>query len=159
MSAVLAATAVLQPLRHGEIEEMLAIENDVCRFPWTYGNFADALASGYSVWGCRVAGELVGYFVLMLVVDEAQLLNIGVAAKRQGMGYGADLLRQALRVARQAGADSILLEVRPSNDKALTLYRHFGFRQIGLRRDYYPADGGREDAMVMRYAWSSEGMT
>ena len=68
------------------------------------------------------------------------------------MAFGARLLRHAMSVARQAGAATLLLEVRPSNVKAVELYRHFGFAQIGVRRGYYPADGGREDALVMTHA-------
>lgn len=155
MSADLAPTVEFRPLQGSELDEILPIENAIYPFPWTHANFADSFASGYSFWGCRVIGELVGYFVLMMVVDEAQLLNIGVAEKRQGMGFGTGLLRQAMRVAKEAGANSMLLEVRPSNARALALYRQFGFRPIGLRRGYYPSDGGREDALVMRCAWSS----
>ena len=101
---------------------------------------------------CRVGGELVGYYVVMMAVDDAHLLNISVSEKRQGLGFGARLLRHAMSVARQAGAATLLLEVRPSNVKAVELYRHFGFAQIGVRRGYYPADGGREDALVMTHA-------
>lgn len=126
MSAVLAPRVEMQPISHGDIDEILAIENQVFPFPWTRGHFVDSIASGYSLWGCRVAGELVGYFVLMMAVDEAHLLNISVAEKRQGMGLGARLLGQAMAAARQAGASSLLLEVRPSNSKALALYRRFG---------------------------------
>ncbi|MBL8396318.1 MAG: ribosomal protein S18-alanine N-acetyltransferase [Candidatus Accumulibacter sp.] len=150
MSAVLAPRVEMVPLGHGDIDEMIEIENRVYPFPWTHGNFADSISSGYSACGCRIAGELVGYFVLMVVLDEAHLLNISVAEKRQGMGFGARLLGHAMTTARQAGAGSLLLEVRPSNSKALQLYRHFGFQQIGVRRDYYPAAQGAEDALVMR---------
>lgn len=150
MSAVLAPRVEMQPISHGDIDEILAIENQVFPFPWTRGHFVDSIASGYSLWGCRVAGELVGYFVLMMAVDEAHLLNISVAEKRQGMGLGARLLGQAMAAARQAGASSLLLEVRPSNSKALALYRRFGFQRIGVRRGYYPAEQGVEDALVMR---------
>ena len=86
----------------------------------------------------------------MMAVDEAHLLNICVASKRQGMGFGARLLGHAKRVAQRAGAIRLLLEVRPSNTKALALYRHFGFQQIAVRRGYYPAERAqREDAIVM----------
>jgi ribosomal-protein-alanine N-acetyltransferase len=152
VSAVLAPRIELLPMGHGDVDEMLAIENCVCPFPWSRGNFVDSIASGYSAWGCRVAGELVGFFVLMVAMDEAHLLNISVAAQRQTMGFGARLLCQAMRAARRAGAASLLLEVRPSNAKALAMYRRFGFQQIGVRRDYYPAECGREDALVMRHA-------
>lgn len=139
------------PMGASDLDEILAIENRVYQFPWARGNFADSMNSGYSCWVCRIAGELVGYFVVMLAVDEAHLLNIAIAEKRQGMGFGARLLRQAMRVAQDCGGAMMLLEVRPTNEQALTLYRHFGFRQIGVRRGYYPADGGREDALVLMH--------
>ena len=152
MSAVLAAQVEMLPLGHGDLDEILLIEEAVCRFPWTRGNFVDSIAAAdYSVCGCRVAGELIGYFVLMLAVDEAHLLNIGVRSNRQGKGFGARLLRQAMLIAGRAGATMLLLEVRPSNAKALTLYEHFGFRQIGVRRGYYAAEAGREDALVLQH--------
>lgn len=135
-----------------DLDEVLAIEYRIYAFPWSRGNFVDSMSSGYSCWVCRVGGELVGYLVLMLAVDDAHLLNISVAEKRQGMGFGARLLRQAMIAGRQGGAATLLLEVRPSNEKALALYRHFGFQQIGVRRGYYPADKGREDALVLTHS-------
>ena len=151
MNAVLEARVEMQPMGISDLDEVLAIEYRVCLFPWGRANFTDSMASGYSCWVCRVDGELVGYFVLMLAVDEAHLLTISVAEKRQGLGFGARLLRHAMRVARERGAKILLLEVRPSNEKALELYRHFGFRQIGVRRAYYPAQQGREDALVLTH--------
>ncbi|WP_313952014.1 ribosomal protein S18-alanine N-acetyltransferase [Accumulibacter sp.] len=152
MSAVLRPRIEMLPLGHRDIDEMLEVEQAIYPFPWTRGNFVDSIASGYSAWGCRVAGELVGYFVLMLALDEAHLLNLSVAERHQGLGYGARLLRHAMRVARQGGAKTLLLEVRPSNRKGLVLYRHFGFQQIGARRGYYAAEAGREDALVLQHA-------
>ena len=152
MAAVLEPRIELRPMNAVDLDEVLAIEYRVCPLPWGRGNFTDSMTCGYSCWVCRVDGDLVGYFVLMLAVDEAHLLTIGVAEKRQGMGFGARLLRHAMGVARAGGAKILLLEVRPSNEKALMLYRHFGFRQIGVRRGYYPAEQGREDALVLTHA-------
>ena len=149
MNAVLEPYIEMQPMQVADLDEVLAIEFAVCPFPWGRGNFSDSLSSGYSCWVCRVDGALIGYFVLMLIVDEAHLLTISVAAKRQKLGFGARLLRQAMDVALQRGARSLLLEVRPSNASALSLYRQYGFKQIGVRRDYYPAEHGREDALVL----------
>ena len=149
MNAVLEPRIEMMLMNASDLDEVLAIEFRVCPFPWGRGNFTDSLSSGYSCWVCRIGGELLGYFVVMLAVDEAHLLTISVAEKRQGMGFGARLLRHAMSVARQSGATTLLLEVRPSNDNALSLYRHFGFQQIGRRRDYYPAGKGREDALVL----------
>ncbi len=149
MSAVLAPQVEMLPMNASDLDDILRIENDVYPFPWTRGNFADALSAGYSAWVCRVGGELVGYVVVMMAVDEAHLLNISVAARRQGMGFGARLLRHAMAIARRLGGRSLLLEVRPSNEAALDLYQHFGFVRIGVRKGYYPAPIGREDALVL----------
>lgn len=131
-----------------DLDAVASLEASLQTFPWSRGNFADSLTAGYSVWVLRLGGDLIGFSVLMSVIDEAHLLNIGVGKRYQGQGYGARLLRHAMECARQGGARTLFLEVRPSNDKAVELYRHFGFRQIGLRKGYYPAVLGREDGLI-----------
>jgi ribosomal-protein-alanine N-acetyltransferase len=149
MNAMLEPLIEILPMTALDLDDILSIEYRVYSHPWSRTNFTDSIGSGHSCWVCRVGGELIGYFVLMLAVDEAHLLNIGVAEKRHGYGFGARLLRHAMDSARWSGAGTLLLEVRPSNERALRLYRHFGFRQIGVRRGYYPAPEGREDALVL----------
>lgn len=146
------ASLELLPMQAADLDEVARIECEVHAFPWGRGNFADAINAGYSCWVGRCAGQLVGYFVLMLAVDDAHLLTISVAGKHHGRGFGGQLLRAALSAARQGRATVFLLEVRPSNEKALAIYRHFGFAQVGVRRGYYPAAGGREDALVLTRA-------
>ncbi len=136
------------PMNANDLDEVARVEAGLQSFPWTRGNFADSLAAGYSVWVLRVGGQLLGFSIVMLVLDEAHLLNIGVSASHQGKGYGARLLRNAMAIAKCAGAKTLFLEVRPSNTKAIDLYRHFGFREIGRRKAYYPALEGREDALI-----------
>lgn len=131
-----------------DIDAVAALEASLQAFPWSRGNFADSLLAGHSVWVVRIGGDLVGFSVVMSVIDEAHLLNIGVCQRYQGQGYGARLLRRAMESARLGGAAKLFLEVRPSNAQAVALYRHFGFRQIGLRKGYYPAETGREDALI-----------
>lgn len=152
MAAVFEPRIELRPMNAADLDEVLAIEYRVCPLPWGRGNFTDSMSCGYSCWVCRIDGDLVGYFVVMLAVDEAHLLSIGVAEKRQGMGFGARLLRHAMGVARAGRAKILLLEVRPTNEKALMLYRLFGFQQIGVRRRYYPAGKDREDALVLTHS-------
>jgi ribosomal-protein-alanine N-acetyltransferase len=152
MNALLEPAIEILPMTALDLDDILRIEYRVYSHPWSRANFADSIGSGYSCCVCRVGGELIGYSVLMLAVDEAHLLNIGVAEKRHGFGFGARLLRHAMDSARRGGAGTLLLEVRPSNERALALYRHFGFRQIGVRRGYYPAVDGREDALVLTRA-------
>ncbi|WP_240481895.1 ribosomal protein S18-alanine N-acetyltransferase [Dechloromonas denitrificans] len=136
------------PMNERDLDSVAALEASLQAFPWSRGNFADSLTAGHSVWVCRLGGDLIGFSVVMSVIDEAHLLNIGVCQRYQGLGYGARLLRHAMECARLGGANKLFLEVRPSNERAVDLYHHFGFRQIGLRKGYYPAAIGREDGLV-----------
>lgn len=150
MSMALHDAIELLPMSTHDLDAVAAIEATIHPFPWTLGNFADSLKVGYDCWVCRLGVDVVGYTVTMMVLDEAHLLNISVAKPHQGIGLGARLLRHVMHDAEAGGARSLLLEVRPSNDNALRLYRHFGFSQIGVRKNYYPAVSGREDALVFR---------
>lgn len=142
------------PMQVDDVEDVLRIESAVYEFPWTKGNFLDSLYSGYETCVARDAADrLVGYFLMTAAVEEAHLLNISVAARFQGQGAGRVLLNRVINLAREKNALSLLLEVRPSNLHALTVYRHCGFSQIGVRKNYYPAaHQKREDAVVMRLA-------
>ena len=137
----------------GDLPDVLTIENDVYPHPWTRGNFLDSLYSGYEAWTLREpTGPLAGYFLVMLAVDEAHLLNISVRRDLHGKGAGRLQLDKVVEIAKEKGMASILLEVRPSNDRALTVYKRYGFEQIGVRKGYYPAaNNSREDALVMRF--------
>ncbi len=141
-------------MRIDDLDAVMAIETAVYPFPWSRGNFADSLTSGYDAWVFRTvdgAGDtLPGYAVLMWIPDEVHLLNLSVAAAMQGRGIGREMLHWLMRDARRRGARGMMLEVRPSNLAALALYRSEGFTQIGARKGYYPAPhGAREDAWVM----------
>ena len=138
------------PMQPTDLDWVAEQDQALYPFPWSAGNFADSMAVGYSCWIMRDDGERVGYAVLMPVLDEAHILNISVVKARQRGGLGRMLLAQLGKVARDAGARQIFLEVRPSNLPALALYEHAGFERIGRRKGYYPAVGGREDAIVMR---------
>jgi len=142
----------LSRMQIDDLAEVMAIENDVYPYPWTRGNFLDSLQSDYEIWTVRdPGGSLAGYLLLMISVDEAHLLNIAVRRDLHGTGVGRLLLDLAVKLARDKSMHSILLEVRPSNDRAVEVYKRYGFAGIGVRRDYYPAgQGAREDAIVMR---------
>jgi ribosomal-protein-alanine N-acetyltransferase len=149
------ASLALRPMVVDDVDEVVALEQSVFPHPWTRGNFMDSLASGYDAWVLREAGteQLAGYFLIMFAVDEAHLLDVAVSADRQGAGLGRYLLDRIAARARGTGMSSVLLEVRPSNLRALEVYERYGYVQIGRRKGYYPAhEGQREDAIVMRYA-------
>jgi ribosomal-protein-alanine N-acetyltransferase len=146
--SVLNIAAEFFPMNERDLDAVAALEASLQVFPWSRGNFADSLSAGYSAWVLRLGGDLIGFSVVMSVIDEAHLLTIGICKRYQGQGYGARMLRQAMECARLGGAAKLFLEVRPSNERAVELYRHFGFRQIGTRKGYYPAVVGREDALI-----------
>jgi len=149
VSAVLAQSPVLRPMRMSEVKAIAAIERTVYSHPWTAGNFRDSLQAGYSCWVLECAGEIVAYGVLMIGVDEAHLLNLSVAKEWQRHGLGRQLLQDFIEIARRCDVQRIFLEVRPSNTAARALYRQTGFHEHAVRRSYYPAAVGREDAILM----------
>ncbi len=158
MSTLLGADASVQwrvrTMRESDIEAIMQIENAVYPFPWTAGNFRDSLKAGYDAWILEDEGGVIGYAVVMWLPGEVHLLNLSVAAACQRRGVARALLRWLVDDTRKRGADSMMLEVRPSNGPARLLYQGFGFEQIGLRRRYYPAAGdSREDALVLRLVY------
>ena len=154
MSALLRpASEQIAPMRPEDLPEVLQIEAAAYEFPWTHGNFIDSLRAGHSAWTMRdSAGGLIAYAVLMIVLDEAHLLNLTVAPACQRFGFGWRMLEAMAENARSYGARTMLLEVRPGNAAAQKMYDRYGFVRIGIRRGYYPARHGREDAIVMRVA-------
>jgi [ribosomal protein S18]-alanine N-acetyltransferase len=149
MSAVLKDVPLLAPMSERDLDEVMAIESVIYTHPWTRGNFADSLRGAYDCRTWRLGGDLIGYFVLMAAAGEAHLLNLSIAPGEQRSGHGSALLREACALARRRAARNLFLEVRPSNHAAQALYRRFGFRKVAVRRGYYPAHSGREDALVL----------
>jgi ribosomal-protein-alanine acetyltransferase len=141
---------ILRDMIEGDLEFVLQVERQIHSHPWTEGNFKDALVSAYI---CKVAeldGEMIGYAVMMQGVEDAELLDIGIALSRQRLGWGNKLLQAMLALAQKLGKQRVVLEVRASNGAAISLYQSIGFEEIGLRRDYYPVENGnREDAILM----------
>lgn len=152
MSAVFETMeAGFEPMTQARLDEVLAIEHSAYAHPWTRGNFADSLRSGYQG-QLLCAGETVlGYFIAMKGVDEVHLLNITVAPAYQGQGWGRVMLDALALWSRGQGAQWLWLEVRTSNRRALEVYQRYGYRRVGERKGYYPAHDGREDAIVMSY--------
>jgi ribosomal-protein-alanine N-acetyltransferase len=143
-------TDALSFRRAGEadIDAILRIEYAAFSHPWTRGIFLDSLKS-YEVWLMFEGDQQVGHGVIQVIMDEAHLLNITVKPQSQGRGLGLRLLERLMQRAAELQAEECFLEVRASNQTAYRLYERYGFNEIGRRRDYYPAVGGREDALVM----------
>lgn len=154
MNAVLRPVAPLpaRPMRAVDLDAVMPIEASAYSHPWTRGNFIDSLAAGYrALLHCGGQGHVLGYYVALPGFEETHLLNLTVAPAHQGQGLGSAMLAELADWARARGDAALWLEVRPSNGRARALYLRTGFVEVGLRRQYYPADQGqREDAVVMR---------
>jgi [ribosomal protein S18]-alanine N-acetyltransferase len=152
MSAVFKTMeAGFEPMTEARLDEVVAIEGRAYDHPWTRGNFADSIRSGYQAQLLCGGGTVLGYFVAMKGVDEVHLLNITVAPRHQGQGWGRVMLDALALWSRAQGAQWLWLEVRTTNVRAQQIYLRYGYRRVGERKNYYPADHGREDAIVMSF--------
>lgn len=148
--SVIQQTDQIREMQLEDVGRIILIEREIFLFPWSVMNFIDSIKSGYY---CRVLeqdDELIGYGITMMGPDEAHILTLGIAAQRQYQGWGGKLLDYFIQLAKQNNALAVILDVRKSNTSAINLYRRLGFKQIALRKGYYPAMCGREDALVMR---------
>ena len=169
MSAVFKPADLLEarfePMTQAALTQVANVEQSAYKYPWTRGNFSDSLNAGYAaqmLLGGQTNPELLGYFVAMKGVDETHLLNITVAPAYQKQGWGRLMLDALALWSRGEGAQWLWLEVRASNLPAKALYTRYGFREVGLRKSYYPEGGisllglpAREDAVVMSLALGS----
>jgi len=152
------------PMQEADLDAVLAIESISHIHPWTRGNFMDSLAAGHwaycirpqldqALQGSYLDPEILwAYCILFPAVDELHLLNITVSPKLRQLGLGSRIMTAIEGVAAQQNFPRMLLEVRPSNTAAVSLYNKLGYEQIGLRKGYYPADlqtGSREDGLVL----------
>tara|TARA_A100001011_G_scaffold75499_1_gene77622 strand:+ start:408 stop:863 length:456 start_codon:yes stop_codon:yes gene_type:complete len=120
--------------------------------PWSENVLTDCYHSDYLCFvaeenGCQK--ELTGYLILSQVLEEAHLLNLCVSLESQGLGLGRKLTARGIKEVVKGRARKMFLEVRRSNLKALSLYESFGFREIGIRKNYYQGSSLSEDAVVM----------
>jgi ribosomal-protein-alanine N-acetyltransferase len=149
MSALADSVPHVRAMNEKDLDQVIEIELALYVHPWTPGNFLDSIRAGYNCRVMEIAGETVGYGVQMVAVREAHLLNLSIAQKWQGHGYGRLLLMHFIDAARQSDVLQMFLEVRPSNEVGRQLYVSTGFYEVAVRANYYPAPNGREDAILM----------
>lgn len=147
-----ASDVVIRPMTEADVSTVVALERASYQFPWSEGIFRDCLRVGYT---CRVvtsANRVMGYGVMSIGAGEAHILNLCIDAAFRCQGIGRRMLDYLLDKGAAAGMSEAFLEVRPSNTAAIRLYLSMGFDQVGMRRGYYQAVGGREDAAVLKLA-------
>lgn len=140
--------AFIRSMVHEDIPQVSDVERRSYEFPWSHGVFRDCLLAGYHCIVIEREERVVGYSILSIAAGEAHILNLCVDPAFRRLGYGERLLNSIVEFARSEGVREMFLEVRPSNEKAIGLYRKNGFRQIAYRPAYYQASEGREDAAV-----------
>ncbi|MGH7880099.1 MAG: ribosomal protein S18-alanine N-acetyltransferase [Steroidobacteraceae bacterium] len=145
-----APDAVIRPMCDGDVAGVLAIERSSYQFPWSEGIFRDCLRVGYTCRVVTLGRQMVGYGVMSVGAGEAHILNLCVEAAFRCRGVGRRLIELMIERADAVGMKEAFLEVRPSNTAAIRLYLAIGFEQAGMRRGYYQAVGGREDAVVLK---------
>jgi len=139
-----------------DLDNIIAIEESVYPFPWTRGIFFDCLNIGYLCWVLEKDQKIIAYSVMSVAVGEAHLLTIVVPEEEQGKGYGKQMLDEMIQHAVKDNANTMYLEVRVSNKTAIQLYHQRGFNELGVRNNYYPAENGREDALILALDLSFE---
>jgi ribosomal-protein-alanine N-acetyltransferase len=139
----------LRAMDPADLPGVMEIESSAYEFPWTEGIFRDCMRVGYACWVDEFRGSIRGYGVISITVRECHILNLCIEPHIQGHGLGRKILHKMLSVARQNDADTAILEVRPSNQRAIALYLSEGFCEVGRRQAYYPAKKGREDALIL----------
>jgi ribosomal-protein-alanine N-acetyltransferase len=140
----------IRPMMEADLSEVASIEQLSYAFPWSENIFRDCLRVGYICRALDLAGRIIGYGVMSLGAGEAHILNVCVRDEFRNLGFGRRLLEHLLERALSSGVGEAFLEVRPSNLSAIRLYQRLGFEQIGIRRGYYQAPDGREDAIVLK---------
>ncbi|HLE81438.1 MAG: ribosomal-protein-alanine N-acetyltransferase [Gammaproteobacteria bacterium RIFCSPLOWO2_02_FULL_56_15] len=138
-----------RPMVEADIVVILEIEESAYTHPWTETIFSDCLRAGYCCWILEAEGFIIGYGIMTVGAGECHLLNLCVRPAMHRRGIGGRLLEHLTDLAREHHAEVMLLEVRPSNAVARRLYYNNGFNEVGMRRNYYPAGNGREDALIM----------
>jgi ribosomal-protein-alanine N-acetyltransferase len=141
---------VIRPMVESDVSDVVATERAAYQFPWSEGIFRDCLRVGYVCRVVTVQNHVVGYGVMSVGAGEAHILNLCILEGYRCRGIGKGLLSYLLERGAAAGMSEAFLEVRPSNTAAIRLYQSLGFEQVGMRRGYYQAVGGREDAAVLK---------
>ena len=155
---LLAPEVVIRAMRGSDVADVVAIERAAYQFPWSDGIFRDCLRVGYVCRVVTIARQVMAYGVMSFGAGEAHILNLCVDEAHRNRGMGKRLLGALIERAIAAGMHEAFLEVRPSNTAAIRLYLTLGFEQVGMRRGYYQAVSGREDAAVLRRALRAAGL-
>ncbi len=137
-----------RPMTLDDVDAVMLLENEVYQFPWTDRIFKDCIRVGYDCWLALLENKVVAHAVISVAAGESHILNLSVTEDHQGKGIGKQFIQFLLNIAYNKRAQIMMLEVRPSNVRAIKCYNSAGFNEIGSRKDYYPSPNGKEDALL-----------
>lgn len=155
MSAAVLPETAIRPMLASDLNGVQLVEQAAYAYPWSRAVFRDCLLAGYYSLVLDVGGNVSGYAIMSIAAAEAHLLNLCVHPELRRLGYGRRLLNALLFKAEDASLSQVFLEVRPSNQAAIELYKSAGFEEIGIRPAYYQASVGRENAVVLSLSLTS----
>ena len=138
----------IRTMTHDDLSSVMRIERINYQFPWEEDLFTDCFKAGYHCWVCELENKVVGYSLLSIAVGEAHILNISIDPSEQKQGIGRRMLEHLIEYSK-GRAETVFLEVRPTNIHAIALYEDVGFNEIGIRKGYYPAENGREYGIML----------
>ncbi len=130
-----------------DLDQVERNERRAYQYPWSQGIFRDCLSANHQCSVLVEDNDLLGHAIASVGAGESHLLNLCLRRDQQGRGLGRVLLAHVLEHVQSRGAEIMFLEVRPSNQVAVALYESVGFNEIGVRKGYYPAAVGHEDAL------------
>ena len=140
----------IEPLTPEYMLAAHALHQQATYSPWSFTTFEDCTTPPYQGLACIANGAVAGYALILNVAGEATLMDIAVDETLRGQKIGRRLMQAVLSTCENMAAEELWLEVRAGNSVALSLYQSSGFDVIETRKNYYPADNGREDAIIMR---------
>lgn len=139
---------IIELMREKYVEQVAAIEKEVFSLPWSANSFIDAINNDNAAYLIAREDDIIlGYIGAWCVAGEAEITNVCVAPKYRKQGVAKELLKSFIEMARKDNTDIFFLEVRESNAGAIALYEGFGFKNIGLRKNFY--ERPMENAIVM----------
>ncbi len=143
----------IRKMEKGDILQLAELERLCFSDPWSVSAFEYELNNPLSLWLVAVSGQTVaGYVGSQTVIDGSDMMNIAVAPAFRRQGIAKKLIEFLIIGLQERGSHSLTLEVRDSNEPAISLYRQLGFIQVGRRPNYYR--NPKEDALILRKEWS-----
>ena len=150
LNQVLPAGLQAHPLDAGRASALADLQSQLMPNPWSSQQFIDSVNAGHPGWVLLRGGQVIAVAVFGLALDELELLTIAVSADEQGRGLAGMLLTSCIGSDELSSASRCTLEVMENNTTAISLYRRYGFVQVGRRKDYYRLPRGAVDALVMQ---------